>query len=93
MDIVVLCYYYQLSNNKNGRKRIECVSSKKRLIKMSLDKSRIPTLNDSSRKFIPKKQRKSMNDHFVEKTERTRNKKGNKTIGGMVGTRPRKMKG
>ena len=27
-----------------------------------------------------------MNDPFVERTERTRNKKGNKTTGGMVGT-------
>ena len=57
---------------------------------MSLDKSRIPKLSDSSTKLIPKKQRKSMNDHFVERTEKTRNKKGKKVSGGMVETRNQK---
>ena len=37
---------------------------------MSLDKSRIPKLSDSSRKFIPEKQRKAMNDPFVTSNER-----------------------
>ena len=38
---------------------------------MNLDKSMILKLSDSSRKFITKKQRKSMNDPFVERTEKT----------------------
>ena len=54
---------------------------------MSLDKSRIPKLSDSSRKFIPKKQKKSMNDPFVERTVKNRNKKGKKIISGMVETK------
>ena len=33
-------------------------------MKMSLDKSRIPKLSDSSRQLIPEKQRKAMNDPF-----------------------------
>ena len=40
--------------------------------KLSLHKSKIPKLSDSSRKFIPKKERKSMNDPFLEKIARTR---------------------
>ena len=43
---------------------------------MSLDKSRIPKLSDSSMKFIPEKQRKPMNDPFVERIARTRTDKG-----------------
>ena len=35
---------------------------------MSLDKSRIPKRGNSSRKFIPRKQRKTMTDPFVETT-------------------------
>ena len=31
----------------------------------------VPKLSDSSRKFITKKQRKTMNDPFVERTEKT----------------------
>ena len=54
----MLCSYDLLSNKKNGSKRIECVSSKKRQIKLSLDKSRIPNLSDSYRKFIPRKTKK-----------------------------------
>ena len=57
---------------------------------MSLDKSRIPKTSDSSRKFIPKKQRKSMNDTFVERTKKIRNKKGNEVSVRMVGTRSQK---
>ena len=45
---------------------------------MSLDKSRIPKLSDSSRKFLSKKERKSMNDPIVERIERTRTSKGEK---------------
>ena len=41
---------------------------------MSLDKSRIPKLGDSSRKFIPEKQRKAMNDPFVGMVETRRQK-------------------
>ena len=83
-------FYYQLSNNKNRSKRIECVNSKKRYFKMSLDKSRLPKLSDSSRKFIPNKRRKSMNDLFVERTAWTRTKKGKKVSGGVVETRRQK---
>ena len=70
---------------KKNSKRMECVSSKKRLIKMSLDKSKILELSDSSRKFIPKKQRPSLKDPTVERTEWFWNKKENKVSGGMVG--------
>ena len=58
---------------------------------MSLDKSRIPKLSDSSRKFIPKKERKLMNDPFVERIARTRTSKGKKTSGRMVETRRQKF--
>ena len=43
---------------------------------MSLDKSRISKLGNSSRKFIPEKQRKAMTDPFVERITRTRTDKG-----------------
>ena len=59
-------------------------------MKMSLDKSRILQLSDSSRKFIPEKQRKAMNEPFVEKIARTRTDKGKKVSGGMVETRSQK---
>ena len=57
---------------------------------MSLDKLRTPKLSDSSRIFIPKKQKKSVIDPFVERTEKTRNKKKNKVSGGMFATRSQK---
>ena len=57
---------------------------------MSLDKSRILKLGDSSRKFIPEKQRKAMIDPFVERITRTRTDKGNKVSGIMVETRSQK---
>ena len=57
---------------------------------MSLDKSRIPKLSDSSRKFIPGKQRKAMNDPFVERIARTRTDKGKKVSGVMVETKSHK---
>ena len=57
---------------------------------MSLDKSRIPELSDSSRYFIPKKQRKSMDDPFVERIARTGTTKMEKVSGGMVETRRQK---
>ena len=57
---------------------------------MSMDKSRIPKLSDSSRKFIPEKQRKAMNHPFVERIAQTRTDKGKKVSGGMVKTRSRK---
>ena len=56
----MLCSYDLLSNNKNGSKRIECVSSKKRQIKLSLDKSRTSNLSDSSRKFIQRKTKENI---------------------------------
>ena len=58
--------------------------------KMTLDKSRIPKLCDSSRKFIPKKQRKSMNDSFVEKIAWTRNTNMENNLGAMVEMRSQK---
>ena len=57
---------------------------------MSLDKSRKPKLSDSSRKFIPEKQRKAMNDPFVERIIRTRTGKGETVPGRMVETRSQK---
>ena len=57
---------------------------------MSLDKSRVPKLGDSSRKFIPKKQRKAMTVSFVERITRTRTDKGETVSGRMVETRSQK---
>ena len=42
---------------------------------MSLDKSRIPKRGNSSRKFIPEKQRKTMTDPFVDWIKRSRSDK------------------
>ena len=58
--------------------------------KMSLDESRIPKLIDSSRKFIPQKQRKAMNDPFEKRIALARTDKGQKVSGGMVETRSQK---
>ena len=57
---------------------------------MSLDKSRIPKLSDSSRKFKPEKQRKAMNDRFAEKITQTRTSKRKNVSGRMVETRSQK---
>ena len=57
---------------------------------MSLDKSRIPKLGDSSRKFIPEKQRKVMSDPFVQRITRTRTDKGKKVLVIMLETRSQK---
>ena len=57
---------------------------------MSLDKSRIPKLGDSSRKFIPEKQRRAMTDPFVERLTRTRTDKGETISGRMVEIRSQK---
>ena len=57
---------------------------------MNLNKSRIPKLSDSSRKFIPKKQRKALYDPFVERITQTRTDKGKKVSGIMVETRSQK---
>ena len=57
---------------------------------MSLDESRIPKLIDSSRKFIPQKQRKAMNDPFVKRIALARTDKGQKVSGGMVETKSQK---
>ena len=57
---------------------------------MSLDKSRIPERGNSSRKFIPKKQRKAMTDHFVDRITRARTDKGETVSGRMVETRSQK---
>ena len=55
---------------------------------MSLDTSRIP--GNSSRKFIPEKQRKAMTDPFVERSTRTRTDKGETVSGRLVETRRQK---
>ena len=57
---------------------------------MSLDKSRIPKRGNSSRKFIPEKQRKAMTDPFLERITRTRTEKGETVSGRMVETRRQK---
>ena len=57
---------------------------------MSLDKSRIPKRGNSSRKFIPEKQRKAMTDPFVERITPTRTDKGETVSGRMVETRSQK---
>ena len=57
---------------------------------MSLDKSRIPKRGNSSRKFIPKKQRKTMIDPFVDRIKRARTDKGETVSGRMVETRSQK---
>ena len=60
---------------------------------MSLDKSRIPKRGNSSRKFIPKKQRKTMTDPFVDRITRARTEKGETVSGRMVETRSQKSSG
>ena len=57
---------------------------------MSLYKSRIPKRGNSSRKFIPEKQRKAMTDPFVERITRTRTDKRERVSGRMVDTRSQK---
>ena len=57
---------------------------------MSLDKSRLPKRGDISRKFIPKKQRKTMTDPFVDRIKRSRTDKGETVSGRMVETRSQK---
>ena len=57
---------------------------------MSLDKSRIPKLGYSSRKFIPEKQRKAMTDPFVERIIRIWTDKGETVSGRMVETKSQK---
>ena len=57
---------------------------------MSLDKSRLPKRGNSSRKFIPKKQRRAMIDPFVERITRTRTDKGETVSSRMVETRSQK---
>ena len=58
---------------------------------MSLDKSRIPKRGNSSRKFIPEKQRKTMTDPFVDWIKRARTDKGETVSGKMVETRSQKI--
>ena len=57
---------------------------------MNLDKSRIPKRGNSSRKFIPEKQRKAMTDPYVEGITRTLTSKGKTVSGRMVETRSQK---
>ena len=57
---------------------------------MSLDKSRIPKRGNSSRKFIPEKQRKTMTDPFVDWIKRSRSDKRGRVSVKMVETRSQK---
>ena len=57
---------------------------------MSLGNSRIPKRGNSSRKFVPKKQRKTMTDPFVDRIKRARTDKGETVSGRMVETRSQK---
>ena len=57
---------------------------------MSLDKSRIPKRGNSSKKFIPRKQRKTMTDPFVDRIKRAQTDKGETVSGRMVETRSQK---
>ena len=57
---------------------------------MSLDKSRIPKRGNSSRKFIPEEQRKTMTDPFVDWIMRSRSDKKGTVSGRMVETRSQK---
>ena len=57
---------------------------------MSLDKSGIPKGGNSSRKFIPKKQRKAMTGPFVERITRTWTGLGETVSGRMVETSSQK---
>ena len=57
---------------------------------MSLGKSRIPKRGNSSRKFIPKKQRRTTTDPFVDWIKRARTDKGETVSGRMVETRSQK---
>ena len=57
---------------------------------MSLDKSRIPKRGNSSGKFIPKKQRETMTDPFVDRIKRARTDKSEIISGRMVETRSQK---
>ena len=59
-------------------------------LRMSLDKSRIIKRGNSSRKFIPKKQRKTTTDPFVDRIKRARTDKGETVSGRMVETRNQK---
>ena len=59
-------------------------------LRMSLNKSRIPKRGDSSRRFIPKKQRKTMTDPFVDRIKRARTDKGETVSCRMVETRSQK---
>ena len=54
---------------------------------MSLDKSRTPKRGNSSRKFIPEEQRKTMTDPFVDWIKRSRSDKEETVSGRMVETR------
>ena len=79
-----------MSDQKDTSNRIECIYSRSGKLSMSLDKSRIPKLGDSSRKFIPEKQRRAMTDPLVERITRTRTDKGETVSCRMVETRSQK---
>ena len=57
---------------------------------MSLDRSRIPKRGNISRKFIPRKQRKTMTDPFVDRIKQAQTDKGEMVSGRMVETRSQK---
>ena len=58
---------------------------------MSLDKSRINNIGDSTSHLIPKKEMNKMIDCFVEKAKKARNKKGRKASSKSVETRSQKV--
>ena len=58
--------------------------------KRGLEKSSVLKQSDSSRKFIPEKQRKAMSDPFVERIARSQADKGKEESGGVVETRSQK---
>ena len=78
----------QIKKTLTIERSVKIVRSDK--MKIILDKSRIPKRGNSSRKFIPKKQRKAMTDPFVERITQTRTDKGETVSGRMVETRSQK---
>ena len=60
---------------------------------MRLDKSRILTMFDSSRKFIPKQDRCSVNDAFVARNRDCRMKKGKNVSRDIAENRCQKLSG
>ena len=86
----LLCCVIIISSQIKRTLAIELSVWEVRSGKLSIDKSRIPKLGDSSRKFIPEIQRRAMTDAFVERITRTRTDKGETVSGRKVETRSQK---